>query len=101
MRALAWPIWSGRGNEVEQMKDEELARSPVAGPMAQIRDEQSGGTPAEGLPVMEKIQDELFAGGLAAGLARTGAPSRSHESFSRCKMTQRPNPCPNPNLARL
>jgi hypothetical protein len=98
MHALAWWIWSARGNEVEQMQDEGLAGSPVAGLMAQIRDEQLAGTPAAGL--MEQIQGEPLGGDLAAGLARTGAPSRAHWSFSQCKMTQCPNPNPNPNLSR-
>jgi len=76
------------------MKDEVLTGSPVAGLMAQMWDEQLVGKPAAGL--MEQIQVEQFAGDLAAGLAGTPAPSRAHQSFSQCKMTQ----CPNPNLAR-
>ena len=62
--------------------------------MAQMRDEELVGAPVAGL--MEQIQDEQLAGDLAAGLAGTGAPSRAHQNFSQCKMTQ----CPNRNLAR-
>jgi hypothetical protein len=94
MHALVWSIWSGRGDEVEEMKDEELTGSPVAGIMAQMWDEQLAGKPAAEL--MEQIQDEQFAGDLAAEIVGTGAPPRAHQSFSRCKTTQ----CPNPNLAR-
>jgi len=111
MHALVWSIWSDRGDEVEQMKDEELTGSPVAGLMTQMWDEQLVGKPAVGL--MEQIQDEQlagkpaaglmgqiqveqFAGDLVAGLAGTDTPPRAHQSFSRCKTTQ----CPNPNLAR-
>ena len=81
---------------MEVMQGEELEKSPAAELMAEIRDEQLAGTPAAGL--MEELQDEQLpeAGDLAAGVAGTGAPSRAHQSFSRCKMTQRPNP----NLAR-
>ena len=39
IHALAWSIWPGRENEVEQIQDEELAGSPVAGLMAQMREE--------------------------------------------------------------
>ena len=61
--------------------------------MAQMLDEQWAGTPAAGL--MERIKDEQLAGDLAAGIAGTGAPSRSHQNFLLCKMTQ----CLNRNLA--
>ena len=96
MHAPAWLVLSGWENEMEEMQDEELDKSPAAGLMVEIRDEQLAGTPAAGL--MEEIQEEQLpvAGDLAVGLAGTGAPSRAHQSFSRCKMTQRPNP----NLAR-
>jgi hypothetical protein len=97
MHALAWSIGSGRGNKVEQMQDEELAGTPVAGQMAQMwddQDEQLAGTPAAGLT--EQIQDEQLAGDLAVGLAGSGAPSGAQQSFSLCKMTQ----CPNRNLVR-
>lgn len=72
----------------------EESGSPAAGPTAPMRDEQLARTPAAGL--MEQTQDEQFAGDLAARSTGIGAPSWSHQSFSRCKMTQ----CPNPNLAR-
>ena len=65
--------------------------------MALMRDENLGGKPAAGL--MEQIQDEQFAEDLAAGIADSGAPSRAHQSFSQCEMTQCPK-CPNLNLAR-
>ena len=77
---------------------EELAGSPVAGLMPQMRGEQLVGTPAAG--PMAQIQDEQFAGDLATGLAGNAAPSRSHESYSLCKMTQRGSPWGNPILAR-
>jgi hypothetical protein len=93
--ALAWSIRPGRGNEVEQMQDEELAGSPVAGLMAQMQDEKLAGTPAAG--PMEQIQGEPLVGDLAAVLAGTGAPSRAQRSFSQCKTTHCPNPNPNPN----
>jgi hypothetical protein len=104
--------WHGRFGSVGEMQDEQLAGFPVAGMeqiqdekltgtpaaelMAQMRDEQPAGTRVAGL--MEQIQGEQLAGDLAAGLAGSGsgAPSRAHQSFSQCKMTQ----CPNPNPAR-
>src|ERR1700755_1792701 len=97
MHAPAWSIWSGRRNEEEQMLDEGLAGSPVAGLMAKIRDEQLAGTPAAGL--MEQIQGEPLGEDLTVVLAGTGAPIQAQQSFSLCKMIQHPNP--NPNFSRL
>lgn len=94
MHVLAWSFWWGQGDEVEYVQDEGLVLSQMAGLMSQMRDEQLAGTPAAG-PVAQ-VKDEQLVRDLAAELARNGAPSRSLESFSQCKMTQ----FSIPNLAR-